>query len=196
MAREIIRGTSSTQPLVINPTTDALRDWITTQANAYDLRWLLVHCQDGVIWGERHGDTLALSCDQAAFPKVGLALRWEALQQARLFGDIGEVLIWPGPQGWQARLRRDDAGDHVEYIDEPHMLWGNRQAPGTTPRHGFLQIAEGSQGIIHAPPIRRAPTERERASVCVRHYLGEDEAGMVRTVASRLVKLVEPGEKQ
>lgn len=194
MAREIKQGTSSTQSLTVNPPTDDVRDWLTMQATTYDLRWLLAHCDDGVIWGELRDKTLALSCDQAAFPKAGLTLRWETLQQARLFGEAGEILIWPGPQGWQARLRRDNTGEPIEYIDEPHILWGNRQAPGTIPQHGFLQIAEGSQGIIHAPPIRRAPTDRERARLCVRHYLAEAETGMVRIVAIRLVRLIGPGE--
>jgi CRISPR-associated protein (TIGR03984 family) len=194
MTRKIKPGTSSTQSLTVNPPTDDLRAWLTTQAITYKLNCLLVHCDDGVIWGELRDNILALSCDQAAFPKAGLDLRWETLQQARLFGEMGEMLIYPGSQGWQAKIRRDDIGTLVEYIDDPYLLWGNRQMPGTMLQHGFLQIAEGSQGIIHAPPIHKAPTDRERARLCVRHYLGADEAGMVRIVASRLMKLVGPGE--
>jgi CRISPR-associated protein (TIGR03984 family) len=195
--REIKRCLSDTELVSVDLSGD-LHNWLTGQATEYHLRWLLAQAEDGVIWGElrkdeQHGEMLALSC--AAFPYSGLTLRWETLQQARLFGAMGELLLWPGPQGWQARLIHDDVGEQVDYLDEDHLLWGDHQSPGTTIRDGFMQIAEGSQGIVHAPPIVAAPAETRRAKLRVRHYLSEDEVGVVRIAVSRLVELYAPGEK-
>jgi len=195
--RNIRTCSSTTSTSAVDRSTD-LREWLTQQAStlvqatADKSCWLLAHCEDGVIWGDLRDDgTLHLSCE--AFPVRGLALRWETLQQARLFGKPSELLLWRGPQGWQATLRRDDQGNSVEYIDEAHLLWGNRARDS---KNGFMQIVEGSQGIVHAPPIDTTPTgdtKREaRARLKVRHYLGEDQAGVARIIASRLVGLLKP----
>jgi CRISPR-associated protein (TIGR03984 family) len=171
-----------------------LRTWVETEATKHNLRWLLAHCHDGVIWGELRDGALALSCE--AFPERGLALRWETLQQARLFGETGELLLWPGPTGWRATLRHDQSGEGTEYIDEEHLLWGNKALASND---GFIKVAEGSQGVVHAPPIIVAPTDEKKSSVRarlkVRHYLDEDEAGVTRVVASRVVELISPKGK-
>lgn len=173
-----------------------LRAWFVEQAsaehNTMGLRWLLAHCIDGVIWGELRNDgILHLSCDQNAFPIRGLALRRAALQQARFFGPQAELLVWRGPQGqWYTTLRRDDQGEAVEIIDEQHLLWGNRQLSATSVKNGFVQIVEGSQGIVHAPPLgNNIPSDTKRAALQVRHYLTEDAVGVVRISGNRLVGL-------
>lgn len=187
-------GSISTITSLISPVSVAIetpaRDWFTEQACRYDLHWLLAHADNGVIWGELRDQTLYLSCD--AFGPEGLILKWETLQQARLFGPAGELRVWPGPQGWQARLRCDDAGEPCEYIEEQHLLWGTRA--GET-RDGFTEVTEGSQGIIHTPPISVTPSEKRRTALLVRHYISEDEAGVARIVDSRLVELQAPEVK-
>lgn len=196
--REIQTCPSTISTTTIDQTTD-LRGWLTqqaamlAQASADKRCWLLGHCDDGVIWGELRDDRLHLSCE--AFPvQRGLSLRWITLQQARLFGESGELLLWRGPQGWQATLRRDDQGESIEYIDEEHLLWGN---VSHNSNDGFMQIVEGQQGIMHAPPLATAPSEatqkQARARLKVRHYLGEDDTGVVRIVGSRLIALLKPG---
>ncbi|MDZ4720650.1 MAG: CRISPR-associated protein Csx19 [Roseiflexaceae bacterium] len=174
-----------------------LRTWLTAQAvalvkNHKDKRcWLLAHCEDGVIWGELCSlGKLHLSCE--AFPTLKLSLRWDTLQQARLFGEAGELLLWCGPQSWQARVLNEVPGGEADgYIDEEHLLWGYARDGETLARKdGFVQLSEGSQGIIHAPPLGDAtPHEMQRASLKVRHYLGEDGAGVARITHSRLVRL-------
>jgi len=198
--REIETGLSTTNMVEVD-TAIELREWLKQQAvlmqSITDKNcWLLAHCEDGVIWGElRDNGKLALSCE-AFSSKHGLDLRWITLQQARLFGKHGELLLWPGPQGWQAILRRDDQGNSVEYIDEEHLLWGEHVRDA---KDGFMQIVEGVQGIVHAPPIKIAPTkatnEQARSRLVVRHYLGEDEVGVVRVMGSRLIALLNPGER-
>lgn len=169
------------------------RAWLAEQAREHELRWLLAHADNGVIWGELRVDGLHLSSD--AFGPDELRLDWETLQQARLFGAAGELRLWKGPAGWQAYRLRDGAGQSVEYLDEEHLLWGTR---AVEERDGFTAVVEGSQGILHAPPIRSAPikeTKHEaRARLKVRHYIHEDEAGVAQIVESRLVALLAPGE--
>jgi CRISPR-associated protein (TIGR03984 family) len=182
--RDIKVGQSQVLTTIVN-TSEDLHLWLETEANTHDLRWLLAHCYDGVIWGELRKGKLELSCE--AFPERGLALRWHTLQQARLFSDQAELLIWPGPQKWQATYRNDALGERIEYIDEKQFLWGDHKLDE---RNGFVKIAEGSQGIVHAPPIgNTSPAGHKRASLEVRHYIGEDETGVARIVASRLVRL-------
>lgn len=184
---------STTQTTALPTPLPDLRDWVAQQLAdpELDLRWLLAHCSDGVIWGVVDQGALKLSCDQGAFPERGLSLRWPTLQQCRIFGPAAELVLWRGPEdAWHATLRRDGVGDPVEYIDEAQLLWGY-YPPNATPttRGGFLWLVEGSQGIAHAPPISTAPLEHKRAPLQVRHYLAEDESGVTRIVASRLRSL-------
>lgn len=190
---------STTSTTAVEPSTD-LRTWLAQQAatvmrgSADNHCWLLVHCEDGVIWGELRDDgRLHLSSD--VFPERELALRWTTLQQARLFGEQAELLLWRGAQGWRATLHHDAAGDSSECIDEQYLLWGDH---GHEPQNGFMRVIEGMQGIVHTPPIDTAPTNEPartaRARLVVRHYLSQDESGLVRIRESRLVQLLQPGE--
>ena len=165
-----------------------LCSWLSEQAQALGLRWLLAHTDSGVIWGELREGTLHLSSD--AYPRTGLALQSITLQQARLFGETGELLLWRGPnEQWSTTLRRDGAGDVSRYFDECYCLWGSSAERAAS--NGFRELREGSQGIVHVPPLERLPTEKKRARLAMRHYLAHDEAGVVRIVASRMLKLIE-----
>lgn len=198
--RPITTIRSDVQTRLLDPLPQDLREWLSQQAHDLGLTWLLAHCEDGVIWGKYADGNLKLSCDQDAFHIRALGLRWETLQQARLFGEPADLLIWRGPQDrWHQTLRRDDPGSDVEVINERHLLWGDRQAPSPSVSNDFMQVVEGAQGIVHAPPIASAPTSETkpsaRARLQVRHYLDEDkESGAVRIAYSRLVKLIAPGE--
>lgn len=196
MKRTIETVKSDVQSVPVNTDTD-LHEWLTQQAQAHNLCWLLAHADDGVIWGKLRDDKkLHLSSD--AHPDISPPLRWQTLQQCRLFGEDGELLLWQGSTGWQACLRSDTEGKDVEYIDEKQLLWGY-----TTEHHkpvlkdGFCCVYEGSTGIAHTPPVTNAPTEKNRAKLRVRHYLiTDEETGMVRIGASRLVELIEPNRKE
>jgi CRISPR-associated protein (TIGR03984 family) len=219
MSRTLRSSSISRQTSYLSPSQQiALRDWLMTQAQTYQLRWLLAHDLDGVIWGELRKDTLALSCDDAAFADGQCTLQWETLQQARLFSAAGELLLWYGPhvpesgasitggssEGWQARLFQDDpaASDApdvggritlLDCIDESYLLWGTG-APEPA-RSGFRQYVEGAQGISHTPPLTQAPrgATRNRARLSVRHYLQEDaDTGELAIGASRLMELLPP----
>lgn len=165
--------------------------------------WMLVHTTEGVIWGVVQGGQLLLSSDVGAFPAPGLGLSWETLLQLRLFGADSELLLWRGaalddsgaPVGerWQWRRYTDgvaSAGETVAFLTERYLLWGNRTLAARAP---FTQVVEGQQGIVHAPPIRRSPRERQRTSLEVRHYLERNPtSGVISVGDSRLVRILEP----
>lgn len=179
-------------PLPPEPATTTLHNWLTEQARTYTLRWLLAHMHDGVIWGEmRDNTTIHLSCE--AFPQGSLALRWSTLQQCRLFGEHGELLVWDdGMHGWHARLRQDNTSDGttIGYLDEKHLLWGTQ---ADNPINNFRPYREGTRGTMHYPPLQGKPDNTRRAALHVRHYLSEETTtGLVRITASRLVDLLEP----
>ncbi|MFV9506738.1 MAG: CRISPR-associated protein Csx19 [Oscillochloridaceae bacterium umkhey_bin13] len=189
MKREI-KTLASTCTVTAVTLPDDLAAWLTSQAQTYGLCWLLAYDDSGVIWGKLRDGHLHLSSDDDAFPRPSLRLRTVTLQQARLFGSDGELLLWRGPNNqWRITLRLDGQGDEVDYFDEAYMLWGYREEAEA--RNGFRELREGSEGIVHAPPLERTPSERERAKLSMRHYLTHDPNGMVRTVASRFVSLQE-----
>lgn len=187
MPREIkpIASSCTVEPVALPAD---LRAWLQSRAKTRDLPWLLAHTDSGVIWGELRDDGLTLSSD--AFPRPGLSLRAETLQQARLFGHADELLLWRGPdEQWQATTRRDGEGDAGEYFDEAYVLWGFKEE--RTPSGGFRELREGAEGIIHAPPLRRMPSEKKRAHLQMRHYLQHDASGVIRIVAGRMLGLSE-----
>jgi CRISPR-associated protein (TIGR03984 family) len=183
-------------PVTVDDTLEAdLVGWLVAQAQAHDLTTLLAHADDGVIWGEMRQKQLLTSGDVFSEPDVSPPLRALTLQQARLFGPAAELLLWRTEGGWQARLVTDDVGDEVECFDEWQILWGTR-CEGS--RDGFTLVADGAQGLRHAPPVRVDvrlfdPGENRRPlRLQVRHYLETDtESGLLRVTLSRLVQVTD-----
>ncbi|NJO81993.1 MAG: TIGR03984 family CRISPR-associated protein [Blastochloris sp.] len=186
------------------PTNLLVQPWLTTvaQAQQFQQGWFLAHTERGVVWGKYDQGQLHLDDDSHA-----AWLTWDLLHQGRLFCQDRELLLWPGPGGWQAQVCCDDiTGNTIDYIDEEQLLWGDRaDVGGPTTTAGFLSVQEGSRGIRHAPPIAQPPSrvkkaneyQRNRARLLVRHYLQTDsDTGLVRIAHSRLVAVLEPEEEQ
>ena len=143
---------------------------------------LLAHADDGVIWGEVRDGALVLA--GSAFPRVAVLLRASTLQQARLFGPTGELRVWRDEKnGFCGVLIRDEESDEV--IAEEQWLWGTRDSE---PREKFTLLREGSQGMLHAPPLDEL-RHNERAVLKVRHYITADEQGVATIQLSRLAGL-------
>lgn len=70
--------------------------WLTEQAQHHGLHFLLAHADDGVIWGRVDNDGLHTSHRIAA---QSPQLRAVTLQQCRLFGPAGELLVWRDQTG-------------------------------------------------------------------------------------------------
>ena len=162
--------------------------WLVKQAQNHNLRWLLVHADDGVIWGDVRESGLHLSSN--AFPKVSPPLRSITIQQVRLFGEDGELLLWRTDNGFAARLLLDGQGTKmVECFEEPYLLWGTYVEEA---KDGFSKLCQGAQGLRHTPPVHMRATDdgklQDRVAVMVRHYLAYDEDGQAYVNTSRLVR--------
>jgi CRISPR-associated protein (TIGR03984 family) len=164
-----------------------LEQWLKQQARTHKLNWLLAHADDGVIWGRLQEDGLHTSSHVA--PDISPPLRAITLQQCRLFGKEGELLLWSNDAGWHVRLLADgpNAG---ESFDEEQIVWGTEAKPLAD---GFTLLREGAEERLHAVPLSTdsSAAESRRIRLQVRHYLEYDEVdGEARISASRLVDLV------
>ena len=196
MKREIKSHPAVVKIITVESISD-MKDWLQARAIQYNLRWLLAHADDGVIWGELRDRQLVTS-DSVA-PEVSPPLRIETLQQARLFAEHAELLLWrDGDNQWHARLIRDavegETPVFTHAIDEPQLLWGTHGEH----RSGFTLLHDGAQGLRHAVPMRLPlgkNKETDPPRLWVRHYLAEDQNGFTRIVASRLLDLRQEVQK-
>lgn len=176
-----------------------IKTWLQKQATKYSLKWLLAHADDGVIWGKiDNSGKLITSYEASEGDEEARAacpeLRVKTLQQARLFSNDAELLLWrdtDSASGWQARvIRNAQNGDTIEwneYYDEPQLLWGTH---GRHLHHGFTLLWDGAQGLRHAVPVQlalRQQNEIDPPRLFVRHYI--NKTGFARVVASRLLSL-------
>ena len=153
------------------------------------MNWLLVHADDGVIWGKmKENGAIALSSQitafQPRFPSLLCELRAETIQQLRIFGTEGELLIWRKESLFHGRLIKDVDTSSVSFWDEQHLLWGQAVMQETD----FTVLEEGKRGPVHAVPIK-VPIGR-RAALTVRHYTDFESSAMATVSMSRLVDLV------
>jgi CRISPR-associated protein (TIGR03984 family) len=176
--------------------TTHLKNWLKAKAQAkeYKLQYLLAHADDGIIWGEFRGDDckLVTSGDDCVFPQLA-KLRLCTLQQCRIFGEKGEVMLWKVGQNWKARLIKDEHLSEYDYIAEEQILWGT-QSEGQ-PKKNFTLVSDGSQGLKHAVPLINIRFNNEQKNLyrpirlVVHHYIDYDDSGVARIYLSRLVDL-------
>ncbi len=163
------------------------RGWLAQQMHE-DMPWLLAHADDGVIWGQRQEDgTLLLSSDIFPQSDVAVELRAVTLQQARVFGTAGELLIWRTAEGFVGRLLDDTQLELEALPDEKHLLWHQGNPVKVDQQAGFALLQEGQQGQRHAPPV--IPQGKRRPALTVRHYVAYDKEGQAYIALSCLVGL-------
>ncbi len=167
------------------------RAWLAQQMSV-DMPWLLAHADDGVIWGKRQNDgTLLLSSDvfsdPVEYPSVAVPLRAITLQQVRVFGRAGELLLWRTEAGFAGRMLKNELMTLEALPDEQHLLWHQGESVKTDQQAGFALLREGQQGQRHAPPV--IPQGRRRPTLTVRHYVDYDDEGQAYIALSRLVGL-------
>lgn len=163
------------------------RHWLESHMSA-NMPWLLIHADDGVLWGRRSSQgALALSSDafneKSRFPSIAVELRAETMQQVRIFGTAGELLLWREGTTLRGRSITDDEGVSKYSWDEQHLLWGTQSEQVEE----FTLLVEGRQGPRHAVPI--SVPSRRHAALTIRHYIGRDKEGQAAVVLSRLVDL-------
>jgi CRISPR-associated protein (TIGR03984 family) len=174
--------------------------WLEEQAKSHQLLYLLAHAEDGIIWGRFEVESFDLETSDRAFSECKFScLRLSTLQQCRIFGEAGEVLLWNDRGVWRSRLILQSqvseliAQQKIGLIPEPQILWGTQ---GKT-NGNFTLLSDGSQGLQHAVPIaveegyfRKDKNELYRpVRLEVHHYFCYDSDGVARIFLSRLVSL-------
>lgn len=163
-------------PITGLPTESVFAEWLNRQAAQYALKFALAFADDGVIWGRFDG---TWKWSGESFP-VSPPLRWNTLQQIRLFGKDAEVFVWRANGKWAGRVIADSAGKVREYLDESQLLWGAKDGEE---KDGFVLMRDSGQGLRHTPPIKIA----NEGKLLTRNYLDYDQDGRVKIIASRLV---------
>ena len=168
-----------------------LVSWLEEQARNWKLNYLLAHAEDGVIWGRF--DNNQLTTAEKVFHKSKFkvdfpTLRVLTLQQCRVFGQNGEVLLWRTGEKLRSRLIQDNP--EVDKILERQILWGTHGEK----RGNFTLLWDGSQGLKHAVPFTDiALDERNRlinrVRLMVHHFIDYDDSGVARIHLSRIVDL-------
>jgi CRISPR-associated protein (TIGR03984 family) len=167
--------------------------WLEEKARQYELKYLLAHADDGVIWGKfLDNQNYHLITSGDVFPQLA-KLRLSTLQQCRAFGKNAEVMLWKVDKTWKARLINDEYLLKLKetYICEKQILWGTQPE---AEKNDFTLVSDGSQGLKHAvplPDIKDKFKEGKRPlRLTVRHYIDYDkETGVARIYLSRLVDL-------
>lgn len=166
---------------------DDLYKWLESQAPSVSeqIPYLLAHAEDGVIWGRFDDGKLTIAnkvFTESNFPNLRLC----TLQQCRIFGKQGEVLLWKCGEKWKWRSLGDLAEDKIE---ERQILWGTHGEI----RDNFTLLWDGSQGLKHAVPLRIVIGGDRKLDKPVRlvvnHYIHYNEDGFARIYLSRLVDL-------
>ncbi|EHC17971.1 CRISPR-associated protein Csx19 [Fischerella thermalis] len=178
----------------------SLEDWLKQQAitKDYQLRYVLAHAEDGVIWGHFEVESGILETSKQAFPEYDFpTLRLSTLQQCRIFGEAGEVLLWNSNGKWRSRLILQSQvselleQEKIGLIPESQILWGTQgKANGN-----FTLLSDGSQGLKYAAPITGITFSQDKQKqyrplrLEVHHYFYYDQDGVARIFLSRLVSL-------
>ncbi len=162
-----------------------VRDWMQQFPQAY----VLIHADDGVIWGRVDDDGVKL---RSATAQLNTTATW---QQVRVFDAQQETLLWCDGDGlWHARRIRDQVPEATATywysLEETYLLWGNRYEGAG---ENFTTLWDASQGLTHIVPKTVTVVDEKPLKLRVRHYIQELDNGFRHIVISRLVDLVEKG---
>lgn len=166
-----------------------LRHWGSDEATCIGHAW------DGVIWGKVEAQQLSIPYDAA--PGRGAQLRWDTLQDLRIFNESLEMRLWRSGDAFEAILVSESDGLHNEHAWEPaHEVYFRNQnyelirAPQKRPADADFVKLQGLAGQLHFPP---GPPP---AKLSVRlYYQVDEESGLVRCVENRLRSLIQWKER-
>ena len=154
--------------------------------------YVLLHADDGVLWGRIEGGRLVTPPPSEWTP----SLRSLTIQQCRVFNSKGELFIWRESEGvWNGRALIED-GSAYRSMEKSAILCGSRIVSHPAPQ-GFTPIIEPGVGMRQIVPVQipddalRKDNKREfkddwRVVLRVVEYFSEDDDGQVIIVCSRL----------
>lgn len=205
---DALNQSSTAKALRVLATTQmSLSRFLPMEIGSHPLRWLqgralvtgmiaLIHTDDGVHWGITQDVS---GKPQLIFPNDEISTYLddhpELIQMVRVFDLTHEYFIWRVSEGlWSGRCIVDTGEVTHIYFDEPQVLWGTRVI---LEENGFVTLADGEQGLHHRPPLVKElgpisvgdEWNHNPIRLGVRHYVGEDEVGVMRSQVSRLTSL-------
>ncbi|UZQ53325.1 CRISPR-associated protein Csx19 [Trichothermofontia sichuanensis B231] len=177
-------NTLTRTPIKTDTVSANLKDWLEAQAQQHQLTYLLAHADDGVIWGHFHQGHL---CTSNSVLRESPPLHIETLQQCRIFGQEGEILLWKADGSWKAGLVTNA---DAERIQEKQLLLGTHG--NIYASEGFTVLWDGAQGLKHAVPFTQIKFQENQKlaqplRLLVHHYIDYDQDGLARITLSRLV---------
>lgn len=156
---------------------------------AGQIKWLLAHTMQGVVWGRQEAGVWNLS--HQINPDRYPGLSPSTTLDCRLFGAQHEILIWRSNRILHGRTISDPDSKQMDfYKDEKQILWGT--TPDQDDRFpNFTLLTDGKQGLGHAFPLPIDPqaftTFLRPARLHIRHYITRQrETGLARITHSRL----------
>ncbi len=169
--------------------------------DAAGLVWALAHCDDGVTWGRYDADEKVWRLGNQVAPQVSPGIRRETLQELRLFGEPGEILIWRTDAGLLGRLLHEtdpmadpsNEANPISPSEESRILRGTLVVGECD--HGFTHISDGAGAEQVVPlAVSNEQLRAGQARLGVRHYYEADaKTGAVRIAVTRLVRLTSGG---
>ncbi len=168
---------------------------------ANGLDWALAHCDDGVTWGRYDVGAKVWYLGNQVAPEVSPPIRRESLQELRLFGETGEILIWRTDAGFRGRVLREgdpgpepgDASNPLGPSDDSRILRGLHVFAQHD--HDFTHVGDRT-GAEQVLPLAVTADQLRSGQVrlLVRHHFESDtKTGAVRVAATRLVMLMVGG---
>lgn len=167
------------------------------------LRWALAHCDSGVTWGYYEEEGRIWRLGNQVAPEVSPPIQRETLQELRIFGEPGEVLIWRAGTERRGRVLRgsddlaaqNDESNPLRPSDECRMLRGDRVERNCSHRFTWIADRAGAEQVI-PETITDDQLRERRVGLRVRHYYEQDpNTGAVRIAVTRLVALSVEGNQ-
>lgn len=140
---------------------------------------ILGHAFDGVLWG--------LVCSgRVVTPEGGALLRAGTLLDLRVFNEARELRVWRGESALLACEVRESSEGGLELAAFQERDYLLLSGPKKAAIEGDFARLEGRAGQTHTPPLieGRAP-----AKIRVRHYLRQNEQGMLQMAEHRILSL-------
>ncbi|MCS6954353.1 MAG: CRISPR-associated protein Csx19 [Bryobacterales bacterium] len=159
-----------------------------------DLRWALLHSDDGVTWGRFERERNAWRLSDAVKSDLCPPVREEWLQQLRLFGPKSEVLIWREEGGLWGRILLEEVArcpldDVLRPSEESRILLGDHVIAKLPDDFTHVGDRAGLQQVLPLSVSTR-DLQARRVRLKVRHYWEQYPAsGAVRIAATRLVEV-------
>jgi len=152
------------------------------------LRWALLFCVDGVVWGRLEGGKWILS--SMIFPEICPEPSAEKILEFRIFGPEAEILVWRAENVFKGRLLKEEVERDIFLpAQETRVLLGNKLLEKS--KGGFSRVGspEGREQVV---PLECSFEDfkdgRWPLRLLLKHYFVRvEETGALRVAVSRLV---------